>query len=1154
MILRVIALIIFFYGLSYSVYAQETTFYIFSNLDKNIDPPLLELFKKDNRLKESTILSIGDNDIEAIQSLKEIAPTTNVKFLTGDTDQKHLKDFKKLHKKKGYKYLTDGQYCPYPRIIEIDDNNLIIAINSNWFLDRNIKFKAKDTDCNIFNEVDFFEELESIIEKNEDKRIIILAHHNTVSNTPIGGKGLWRYDLIPVVGNLYASYRRNIGGQQDLTSSNYKYYSKHMNQLASHSNVSIIGGHDHVNAVYRNGTLLSMNINSGTHSYPISENIKHSIYQSKLPSYIKLTYRNEQAKLEFVNKLGSTIINLDTDLTIPHKETATATHLNLLTSVQASKKYKSGKLKNWLMGSGYRNAWSTPVSAAQLNLNESKLTPYSLGGGLQTQSVKLKSKDNRKYSFRALDKEPEKSLNTILQKSVYKKVVQELITTMHPYGPLVAHELIKETDIIYIKPELYIMSPNQPKMSEYSMFGNKIGTLEEKPKGKSKKREGYKGADEIVTTFQMLGDLIKSPKNKIDKMAYAKVRIFDMYIGDWDRHEDNWKWAMFKTEDGNIYRPIPKDRDHVFSKWTGVVPTVADYFVANAENFGYKFGNLWQLNFKAYYLDRQLATELTEEDWQSAADYIISKMSDAVIDESMLAFPEEVRGLYSKEISDKLKARKSDLKRAVNIHYCNLAKNVNITGSNKKDIFDITRNIDSSVTVNVFSSSKSGERKKRYYQRTFYPDFTSTIYCYGLDGEDQFNISGSANKSIKIRIIGGDEEDHILDQSTVKGSAKLTQIYDSQDKDIIESTAGETKVKRPSRAPYYDPYAEGQNSLLPIPSISKSSGNGWGINFGMRYVIQGYNKPEYAKLYKMNVLYYPEIGAYRLDGSFRYRHVLGKSDFLTKIRISDEYDKFPFLYGIGSETTFDDEAREDGLYRLDYDYGRYDIGLSKLFFTKSEFENTLFAEFHGIDAEENSGIIESGLPRNTFFYGYQTSLSLDFTDRTDYPTNGNKFNTSIETRVSSKNKVTANISTDISYYKSIDIGITTTLAAKIGYQASLGDANFYHLSSIGSNTNLRGYTRNRFLDKYATFYNTELRFDLGTIHTPIIQVNVGTFLLYDGGKIWNDNLSFGQNEWKNSYGIGFFLAPYSTEYAISYSLIRSEDFDVYSQFQLGFKF
>jgi len=1157
MFLRVSLQFFLLFCLSFSVIAQKESLFLFSNLDEDIDPVLLELFEKDikNTDHKVTILSLGDNNVEALKQIKKVSGGAKVKLITGDRDHIDLKSIKKLKKKNDYKLLTDGLYCPDPKVKELDNHNLLIAINSNWFLDRDILFTAKDKDCNTFNEIDFFEELESIIEKNESKNIFIVAHHTIESNTQLNGKNLWPYDLIPLAGNLYASYRRNIGRTQDMTSDRYEYYAKRMNELDDYYNVNVITGHDKVNAIYTKENLRSINLNSGNENYPIKSNAAHAVYQSRLPSYIKLDINDKISQLIIVNEIGR-----DSTFIIP-KRNITAissnTEIEKIIAVQpvaASKKYNSNKFKNWLMGSGYRKAWSTPVAAPPLIIQDQKLSPYARGGGLQTQSVKFKNPENKKFAFRALDKEPEKSLNDILQKSVYKKVVQELITTMHPYGPLVAHELIKETDIIHIEPKLYTLAAGQKAMKNYSEFENKIGTLEEKPKGKSKKREGYMGADEVVSSYQMLADIISDSDHRIDKQAYARARVFDMYIGDWDRHEDNWKWAMYDNYNQRIYKPIPKDRDHVFSKWTGLIPKISDYFIANAEHFGEEFGNLKQLNFKAYHLDRQLGTELTAEDWQAAVDYINSKMTDKVIEESVKAFPQEVRALYDEEIITKLESRRHDLARAVHDHYCNISREVNAVGSNKRDYFQIKRHNNGDVTVKIYKSNKEREKKELYFDRTFKSDITKVIYCYGLDGEDIFDLKGTVDKSIKIRIIGGDDKDYITDHSSVNGRFKSTQIYDSDGEDDISDLMNEVKIKKPSRKAYYEPYASAQNSFLPLPSIRKSSGNGWGIDLGIQYVIQGYNKPNFAKYYTANIRYYPQIGAYRVDGSFRYRHVIGLSDFITKLTVSDEYDKFPFLYGIGSNTTFDEEGREDGLYRLDYDYGRYDIGLVKSFFDKSQIENTAFIEYHGIDAEENSGILESDLPQNTKFLGYKSELKLDLTDRSKYPLDGNKMHVKLEGRISENKIATANLQSEISYYKTIKTGFTTTIAANFGYQVSYGDVNFYHLSSLGSNVGLRGYTRNRFLDKYATYYNTELRWKLGTLQTPIIQMEVGTFLLHDNGKVWNDISRFGQNEWKSSYGVGIFLAPYSTDYAISYSLIRSEDEIWYSQFQLGFNF
>ena len=38
-----------------------------------------------------------------------------------------------------------------------------------------------------------------------------------------------------------------------------------------------------------------------------------------------------------------------------------------------------------------------------------------------------------------------------------------------------------------------------------------------------------------------------------------------MLIGDWDRHQDQWRWIEFKENGKKVYRPMPRDRDQAFS-------------------------------------------------------------------------------------------------------------------------------------------------------------------------------------------------------------------------------------------------------------------------------------------------------------------------------------------------------------------------------------------------------------------------------------------------------------------------------------------------------------------------------------------------------------------------------------------------------------
>ena len=280
---------------------------------------------------------------------------------------------------------------------------------------------------------------------------------------------------------------------------------------------------------------------------------------------------------------------------------------------------------------------------------------------MQTKSLKFKSGNGKKYAFRLLDKQPEKSLPDAFKESVYKNIIVELITTMHPYSPLVANHLLDQTDVLHIKPELFILNDHKSLEGEYAEFVGKLGTLELKPKGKNENREGFEGADEILDSYEMLSQLHSSAHHRLDKIAYAKARLMDMYLGDWDRHEGNWKWAVFKDGIHHTYKPIPKDRDHVFSKWTGLIPGVADLVVANAEDFDYTFKNVRQLNFKGRFLDRELAGELCREDWMTAARYLQNAITEESINEAVQKIPEEVRTFSGEEIKGKLISRKKDL-------------------------------------------------------------------------------------------------------------------------------------------------------------------------------------------------------------------------------------------------------------------------------------------------------------------------------------------------------------------------------------------------------------------------------------------------------------------------------------------------------------
>ena len=47
-----------------------------------------------------------------------------------------------------------------------------------------------------------------------------------------------------------------------------------------------------------------------------------------------------------------------------------------------------------------------------------------------------------------------------------------------------------------------------------------------------------------------------------------------MFIMDFDRHEDQWRWNTKDTGKGKVYYPLPRDRDQAFFVNMGRIPKI----------------------------------------------------------------------------------------------------------------------------------------------------------------------------------------------------------------------------------------------------------------------------------------------------------------------------------------------------------------------------------------------------------------------------------------------------------------------------------------------------------------------------------------------------------------------------------------------------
>ena len=108
-------------------------------------------------------------------------------------------------------------------------------------------------------------------------------------------------------------------------------------------------------------------------------------------------------------------------------------------------------------------------------------------------------------------------------------------------------------------------------------------------------------------------------------------------------------------------------------------------------------------------------------------------------------------------------------------YYRFISKYVDVTGSDKKELFDITRNADGTVLLQVFKITKEGEQSRKMFERSFDPGVTEELRIYGFGDDDKYLVHGDKS-DIKIRMIGGDGVDEFENQSSSQSNKNI--VYD----------------------------------------------------------------------------------------------------------------------------------------------------------------------------------------------------------------------------------------------------------------------------------------------------------------------------------------------------------------------------------------
>lgn len=832
-------------------------------------------------------------------------------------------------------------------------------------------------------------------------------------------------------------------------------------------------------------------------------------------------------------------IGLRNEVSAQDQQVKDSTHF---IEVRASEKYNKSKgyQKRW--GKHYREEWNTPVTfrKAKLDTLAGGLIPYEQGGGRQSKSLRLRDAQGREYVLRSIDKSFGEALPEIAQGTFIEKIVDDQVTIGHPYSAVTIAPMAEAARIYHTNPAIYYI-PSQSALGQFNdSMGNILYLFEQRPDENWETASNFGNPENIVGTDKMLEILHEDNDVSVDQLLYVRSRLFDMFIGDWGRHEDQWRWGAFKDDSKTVYKPIPRDRDQAYTKFDGSMLKlmIAAAGLKHLQNFDHSIKDIRTYNFPARNLDYHLTNELSLEQWTAIASELQGQLTDNVIDNAIRQLPPEVYNISGPDIAAKLKSRRNLLPKFAEDYYRIIAGEVEITGSEDIELFEVNRLSDTATEINIYKITNEGEvKKKPFYHRTFDSRQTKEIRIYGLDGEDQYRVTGNVNKGIKLKLIGGPAKDKFIDESSVKQSGRRTMIYDNRQNEF--KILGETALLLSSDTAIhtykYEAVEYDKRSIRPIAFYSTEDRIYVGLSYSFKK--HQWRKEPYGYKQYIDVKYSISQKAFSTTFKSTFTQLVGKWD----LNFFLNYDaiRWTNFYGLGNNTLLTTKNRDFNRVR-----SREFIGSTGLERRINNRHRITFNPFYqtiklindtGRFISKNIIPVITGLYKTQSFAGAELAYVFQVLNDSILPTKGIGFmiGANYTTNLKHSNISFGKYSAELNFY--IPLTKTISIAIKGGGSTLTGTPEFYQYNHIGGKQTLRGSQRDRFYGT-STFYNqNELRL-ISNVRSFIYNGKFGVFGLYDVGRVWLDGEK--SNTWHSGYGGGIILSPFnkitiSAAYAIS---------------------
>jgi hypothetical protein len=1044
--------------------------------------------------------------------------------------------------------MLPGHGCPGPIAVPLGDKVVLVAMDSQWWLQENGERPGTESACNCKTEKAILNVLKDILSTYPDRLIVLAMHHPFYTHGEHGGyytakqhifpftdmdQGL--YIPLPVIGSIYPISRGAFGNIQDTRNPKYKELRQQVEALIrTHSNVVHVAGHEHTLQLLKSDSVYYVVSGAGSKHTRVKMG-DHSLMARSAIGFATIeVHASGRPEIRFftvgAGDTGAFYSVRLPALPSPIDTTEIVRKFPDSVTVAGDTEFLAGGMRRWLLGDNYRIEWSVPLKVKVFDMTG--WTPLERGGGNETRSLRMVNAQGVSYVLRGVKKYvTTDALPTVLQNDQFvKDLVTDGVSASYPYACLSIPLLAQAMHVPHASPRM-VFVPDDPRLGKFREdYGNLFAFLEEHEPGNGKK------------TYNMydLESLIREDNdNIIDQQAVLRARLLDMFVMDFDRHEDQWRWMAEDNGKGKTLSPVPRDRDQPFFINEGLIPWLAGsaWATPQVQGFRARARNIDTYNLNAANFDRNYLSEPSEADWRKATELTLATMTDSLIEAALRLQPAAIQSYSMNSIVVKLKQRRQYFMEEMMSYYRFLARTVSVYGSDKRELFDVERKGADSVIVTVYKISKDGAIGKRLYQRGFVSGVTREIRLYGLGGDDQYHIHGSGGGDIVVRVVGGAGNDSY--QNEAEAPAGKTKIYDlSTEKNVFTGQGSfRTFLSKDPAVNAVNRMGYKYNILSPMVSVSYNPDDGVFIGAGFRYTTQGFHKDPYKTAQTLTAEHSLSTKAYAFKYDLVATRAIGSLDLLTDAEILAPNNTVNF-FGYGNESVYNKDAK-DGIryYRARYNSYDFDFLLRKRFGRVFSLAGGPAFQYFTLDSADNddrfinhtaiNGLNGATLYQAKAYAGGRATMIID--DRNDkiWPTRGVFWETRFSTYggLNGASQAYSRLNTDLALYTSFNARPNVVIANRVGWGKSFGGYDFYSAQFLGATENLRGYHKYRYTGGEAFYYNFDLRLKLANFNSYFFPGSFGLLLFNDIGRVWQEGEP--SHQWHDGFGGGVWVSPLS---------------------------